>query len=193
MFGPPVLGKIRQPYEVPTGKRSNTRCWVNWAEQVASGVEQLQPAIQPPFGCWMMSSKLQSDISEQVGGRQNVLRRFRTVRMLAFLKDPSPELWAKVDSQESVAEDCVYSHACGNGESKSRDDKSGCVNPDHGRITTRAENESHKLCTYGARCLCPGHGSPPVKCIFVHRDGTPRSCRNLDACVPACNCERPCF
>src|SRR5579871_4279397 len=36
-----------------------------------------------------------------------------------------------------------------------------------GGFATR-ENESHKLCTYGALVLCPGHGAHQVKCIFTH-------------------------
>jgi hypothetical protein len=45
----------------------------------------------------------------------------------------------------------------------------------------------------GARCLCPGHGVGKVKCIFVHKDGKPKPCRNRDDCVPQCSCERPCY
>src|SRR5271154_4418593 len=62
--------------------------------------------------------------------------------------------------------------------------------------STRAENESHKLCSNGARVLCPGHGDDPtdlVKCIFTHADGTLMPCRMREDSVPVCTCAMKCY
>lgn len=127
----------------------------------------------------------------------NILRKVTTVRLIAFLQDPSDDNWTKLcatpsDPQGSRPIDSPFSHACGNGAKASGE--VGCINGlDHGRFATRQENESHKACTNGALALCPGHGVPPVRCIFVHADGLHKPCRMDPRQVPACQCARSCF
>jgi hypothetical protein len=59
----------------------------------------------------------------------------------------------------------------------------------HGRLATR-ENESHKLCSNGARALCPGHwGSLNQMCVYTPRwdpHVLPDE-RRLCACLHLCN------
>lgn len=151
----------------------------------------------PPGSCWM-STQTVIDITRPRGAHScDVLRKVTTTRLLAFLLDPTDDNWAKLtalptDPQGSRPIDSPFSHSCGNGGSAPG--KVACINGlEHGRFATRDENESHKACKNGALALCPGHGVPPVRCIFVHADGLQKPCRMVDGHVPPCQCARPCY
>lgn len=114
------------------------------------------------------------------------------VRLLAFLVDPTDAAWDTLCTNRAI--DRPFSHRCGRGLKRGDGQEGLCINGiHHGRFATREENESHKLCTNGARALCPGHGSPPVKCIFTHPDGQLKPCLNQEEMVPKCTCARRCF
>lgn len=145
-----------------------------------------------------MSRTTVIDITEPSGPHSSrSFRKVTTVRLLAFLQNPSDDNWAKLCALPTAPRgarpiDTPFSHRCGNGSPAAG--TSGCINGlDHGRFATRAENESHKLCTNGALALCPGHGVPPVRCIFVHADGLPKPCRMAEGQVPPCQCARSCY
>ena len=142
--------------------------------------------------CWM-SRSTQLQITQPSGRHSSkVLRSITVVRLLAFLMAPSDENWRKLD-EGADAITHPFSHNCGRGL-RVEGQQTACINGlHHGRFADRAENESHKLCTNGARCICPGHGSPPIKCIFTHTDGTLKPCRNVEDRVPACACAKRCF
>ena len=137
-----------------------------------------------------MSKKLTVIFAASIPGSRATrrLRSLPTVRLLAFLAMPSNETWGKLCAQPGDMAgqrptDSPFSHACGNGSN--REGVAGCINGfDHGRFATRAEKESHKMCTNGARVLCPGHGLSAVKCYFVHENGMPKPCLNVSDYLP---------
>ena len=141
--------------------------------------------------CWMSrSNRIQISASTSAHGN-HILAAVTITRLLAFFADPSDGNFAALTSLTPTAS--PFSHACRRGHLRS-DGGVGCINGVyHGRFATRYENESHKLCTNGALALCPGHGNPPVKCIFTHPDGTLQPCRMKEDSVPKCSCLRPCF
>lgn len=143
--------------------------------------------------CWL-SSFTTLQLSRQDNGRTRCCKRVTTTRLLAFLKDPTQGNWDRLCPTTTRAIDDPFSHFCGNGAAMTAGNTSGCINGlDHGRFESRAENEGRKACTNGARCLCPGHGRPPVRCLFQHADGRPKPCRNHDGHVPECRCSTRCF
>lgn len=194
IFGEPAQGLLRLPWEA---RRANGQCWKLWCSKLGDSVA-LEMGDQVPYGsCWM-SRKTVVDINASAGPHHNrVLRKVATVRLLAFLQEPTDDNWTKLNatSTDPVGSrpiDSPFSHNCNNGADRAG--TAGCINGlEHGRFATREENESHKGCTNGARALCPGHGSPPVRCWFVHADGLPKPCRNQDNNVPHCQCPRRCF
>lgn len=153
---------------------------------------------QVPVGsCWM-TRRTMIDVTEATGSHRNrVLRKVTVVRLLAFLQDPSDENWQNLSAKPSDEigsrpVDSPFSHRCGNGANQPG--QTGCINGiEHGRFANRDENESHKACTNGALALCPGHGVPPVRCIFVHADGLSKPCRMAEGHVPTCQCARRCY
>ena len=177
--------------------RSNGQCWANWCRKIAASVAREMGEKVPAGACWM-SRLTVLDIGEPRGLHSTrSLRKITVVRLLAFLADPSDTNWGKLcalpsDAPGSQLIDNPFSHRCGNGSQTAG--VPGCINGlDHGRFATRDENESHKRCANGALALCPGHGEPAVRCIFVHPDGHPRPCRMMEEHVPACRCDRRCF
>lgn len=189
MFGPPQAGEIRLPL---AASRANGQCWQNAMIKIGGWVCSEMGEKVTANTCWM-SRSTQLQITQPFGPhRSTVLRSITVVRLLAFLKAPTEENWTKLnEGRHAIAH--PFSHTCGRGL-RVEGQQAACINGlHHGRFANRNENESHKLCTNGARCLCPGHGSPPVKCIFTHDDGTLKPCRNRDDTVPPCTCERRCF
>ncbi|KAK9235846.1 hypothetical protein V1525DRAFT_241230 [Lipomyces kononenkoae] len=101
------------------------------------------------------------------------------VRLLAFLANPSSLNWAYLTENGFRAIDTPFSHSCGRGLQRQDGQVAYCINGlHHGRFASVNENRSHRLCYHDARPLCPGHGEPPVKCIFTHPDGTLKPCLN---------------
>jgi hypothetical protein len=196
IFGEPASGRVRLQMRA---RRSNGQSWDNWCKKLGASVRAEMGDDVPIGACWM-SRKTTIHITRAAGSHGNQpLRAFVTVRLLAFLKDPSSDNWSRLQTDPSNTTigqrpiDHPFSHACGNGATADNNDP-GCINGlDHGRFATRDENESHKLCRNGARALCPGHGSPLIRCIFVHADGLPRPCRMVEDYVPRCQCTRRCF
>jgi hypothetical protein len=107
---------------------------------------------------------------------------------------PTANNWDALTS--TTPENFPFDHYCHRGEQKvdPLQEGYGCINAiEHGNLSTRLTNEDRKKCTYSAKCLCPGHGVPSVKCIFTHPNGTPMPCRNQDNCVPICTHNPRCF
>lgn len=173
--------------------RANGACWEKWCARLGEWVEDEMGPTIPSGACWV-SKNVSVDIR---GAGNTVVRKVLVVRLLAFLASPTNANWLKLSasSADPVGArpiDSPFSHICGNGSIRSGE--AGCINGlDHGRFATRQENESHKGCANGARALCPGHGQPPVKCIFVHDNGLPKPCRMQEDGVPPCRCARKCF
>lgn len=158
--------------------------------RLGKAVEKEMGARIPRVGaCWMSKTTI-LQITESSGGhRPDVLCRVTVVRLLAFLASPTAEHWDFLTEGEGM--ESPFSHACNRGAQAAG--QVGCINAlQHGRFTTRLENESHEGCG-GARIFCSGHGSPAIKCIFTHDDGFPQPCRMMTDHVPACRCPRPCF
>lgn len=152
----------------------------------------------PRGSCWM-SNLTQIQIQRQVGGKTQACMKVMTVRVLAFLSDPTDANWGKLcardaDTVGSRPIDTPFSHACGNGAAMTPGSTNGCINGlDRGGFASRAENEDVKSCRNGARALCPGHGATRTKCIYVHKTGLPKPCRMVADCVPRCSHPIPCF
>ncbi|KAL6249911.1 hypothetical protein RBB50_003767, partial [Rhinocladiella similis] len=122
-------------------------------------------------------------------------RSFNTVRLMAFLADPTPGTWDKFTADPSHtapvgtrAIDNPFMHRCHRGPTYGAEDngQARCINGrEHGRFGTKDENEEMKACSKtSAACICPGHGAEKSKCIFTHDDGTPAPCLNVDDYVP---------
>lgn len=189
IFGTPAMGLIRLPL---VATRANGQSWRNAMKKIGSWVASEMGENLGRDTCWM-SRSTQLQITRPSGKHSStVLRSITVVRLLAFLKAPTNDNWQKLDKGTNAI-DCPFSHCCGRGL-RTDGSQMACINGlYHGRFADRSENESHKLCTNGARCLCPGHGAPPVKCIFTHPDGTLKPCRNLEDRVRKCSCMRRCF
>ncbi|KAK9238561.1 hypothetical protein V1525DRAFT_400909 [Lipomyces kononenkoae] len=69
--------------------------------------------------------------------------------------------------------DTPFSHWCNRGGKRAYGQTACCINGVyHGRFATIEENLSNRSCGNNARPFCPGHGSPAVKCMYLHADGT---------------------
>ncbi|KAI0879771.1 uncharacterized protein GGS22DRAFT_129006, partial [Annulohypoxylon maeteangense] len=194
IFGEPGRDLVRLPFEA---KRKNGQSWARVCAVLGASVEAKMGRRVPRGSCWM-SSKTVIDITVPKGPHSNDnYKKITTVRLLAFLADPTDANWAKLNAQTDAPPgqrpiDSPFSHACSNGSQRAG--VGGCINGvEHGRFATRGENESHKNCANGALALCPGHGTPPVKCVFVHKDGHPKPCKMAKDCVPKCFCVRRCY
>ena len=200
IFGVPSPGLVRLPLRADAGGRANAKNWQNVCKAIAASIGREMGYIIPSGACWV-SKKGTVDIQEHIIGtkRLQVLRKVATVRLLAFLAISTAINWRKCSSAHGNnvppgmrAIDTPISHSCNNGSNDTG--VAGCINGlDHGRFATRDENESHKSCRFGARALCPGHEIPPIKCIFVHKDGTPKPCLMVEDHVPPCTHIPKCF
>lgn len=198
IFGPPTVNLVRLPLRSPG--RANGQCWAKVAQQISGWVRrEMRKEDIRRDNCWMsQSAEVQITRTRPGSTRVEVLRKIVVVRLLAFLLDPTDASWTKLcasssDPAGSRPIDSPFSHRCGRGLRR-EGQEAVCINGlHHGRLATRQENESHKACGNGALALCPGHGAPPVKCIFTNPDGTIRPCRMREDCVPACACSPRCF
>jgi hypothetical protein len=196
IFGAPTAGHIRLPLQ---HARANGQCWINVAKKIGRWVRGEMGDKLGERTCWM-STQAQLQIT-QPNGRHSVqvLTQVTVVRLLAFLANPTNDNWLKLSPAPPLRPiDFPFSHTCARGGP--RPDQilnTVCINRlYHGRFATRGENESHKLCSNGARVLCPGHGDDPadlVKCVFTHPDGTLMPCRMREDSVPMCNCATKCY
>lgn len=201
MFGPLESGVVRAPYIHHNKSGQEHKAKVSWrklcstiakyAEQ--AGITNLQDA---KTRCWMVSSAGSNhtlQFCESVNKKVVVHRTVSVTRVLCFLKNPSEAMWHWLN--ESSLEQ-PFDHWCGRGcAARQGDMKTVCINGlYHGDVSTRADNEHRKKCTFGARALCPGHGPKQTKCIFTHPDGTLQPCRMLPDRVGPCECTgKKCF
>jgi hypothetical protein len=194
IFGEPAQDLVRLPMN---SRRSNGQCWSHWCTKLGASVAREMGSRVPSGTCWMSRTTVVEIFATTGAHTRACLRKITTVRLLAFLQQPSDDNWTKLcslpsDPAGSRPIDTPFSHRCSNGSQAAG--AMGCINGlDHGRFATRAENESHKRCANGALALCPGHGVPPVRCIFVHATGLLRPCRNVEGHVPACQCAVRCY
>lgn len=190
IFGPPTAGLLRLPL---TSTRKNGQSWSNKAKQIAQWIRDEMGDTVGMNTCWMSRNYQLQFTMTGPDGRPEVLARVLVTRLLAFLVDPTDEKWDWLSATTTRGIDHPFSHSCGRGQKKEGQD-AYCINGlEHGRFASRNENESHKLCTYGARALCPGHGLPAVKCIFTHPDGTIKHCLMTEGHVPVCGHEKKCY
>jgi hypothetical protein len=206
IFGVPADGLVRQPL-FPV--REKGKCWASTCKNLGRAVEKQMGRKVPVGSCWMSHTKQvilgwwdpnKSNKNGDTGG-WHYTRRIQAVRLIAFLNAPTDKNWENLCSTTTfspnytggiTSADTPFSHACNAGFNKPGE--TGCINGlEHGRFATVQENDSHKSCKNGAAALCPGHGEPSVKCIFVHSDGLPKPCRNKASHVPMCHCSRACY
>jgi len=196
MFGELEDGLPRAPYLVRNASGAEHGSAVSWRKICRSiagtaaadcGIHSLAEAKER---CWLTQRNVTS-FNKNTDGQVHVFRKVLSVRVVHFLADPTPERWewlAAADTEQP------FDHYCARGCSRS-DQTGTCINGlTHGSVSSRADNEDRKKCTYGARALCPGHGPRAVKCIFTHPDsGELQPCRNSDESVGPCSCPRACF
>jgi hypothetical protein len=207
MFGKPVKGCIRLPlYTEKTGYAQLS--WNNRVKCLASSVRDSMGQTMIKGSCWMALST-RSEIRLNTSARQsrrklekvNVVK-FTIVRWLHFLANPSPQNWDIITGEKRGLpmnpNDHPFCHSCHNGEgsTKSRNavGRGSCINGvEHGCFGTTALNNKMKACKGRSRAKCPGHGSPPTHCFYVHRNGRPKACLNLEVIPLSCSCELKCF
>ena len=195
IFGSPAMGMLRLPLRAT---RSNGQCWINVAKRISRGIRREMGRKLGGNTCWM-SAQPQLQITRPRGNHGvDVLIQVTVVRLLAFLAAPTATNWDKLcPPPPARAIDSPFSHTCSRGGPRIDQISSAvCLNGIyHGRFASREEIESHKLCSNGARALCPSHGDPLdlIKCVFTHPDGTIMPCRMEENCVPMCNCGVKCF
>lgn len=190
MFGPLEAGHLRAPYEPTT--RKNGTSWQSVIKSIAR-TKYLYPIQLESNDCWM--SKTSSvKLTKQENRKTVLLKSVKTVRLLAFLIDPSDENWVAL-KDGIVSLSLPFDHFCQRGECTDPDQNGFvCVNGfKHGVLSKRDANESRKFCKNGALCLCPGHGFPKMYCIFTHGDGRIKPCCNQRNSVPICTCSRRCY
>ncbi|KAK9352184.1 hypothetical protein V1523DRAFT_414767 [Lipomyces doorenjongii] len=186
IFGEPAQGLVRLPLH---SSRPEGPSWAKVCKYIATWVFDETKSSFSFEGCWMARQQKIVISSGDV-----TYRRIYVVRLLAFLRDPSTLHWQYLSEDKQQAMNTPFSHACNRGTKRHDGQVGYCVNGlYHGRFATRAENLSHRQCGNGARALCPGHGAPPVYCIFTHPDGTIKPCINQLDHVPRCCCEKYCF
>lgn len=188
IFGEPKEGLVVAPYDSP---RSNGVCWRNIMRKIAKKT-YLRPISLGNNECWMIgkNSTTVSITKQSSKGETIQTVQIKIVRVLAFFKDPSDRNWAAVCSPDVNP----FDHWCARGECRPDQQTHVCINGiEHGTFSDRATNEDRKKCTYGAVCLCPGHGPSAIKCIFTNSDGTLRPCRNNPTSVPQCTHTPRCF
>lgn len=181
MFGEMEMGKARAPRNK----------WENYVKGIANRVD-----AEIEIGdnrCWMSSSP-KFTINYTENNKPIHTKHLLITRFLAFLKDPSEDNWKYLTNPGKDSKR-PFSHVCGRGQPKVKGQgNSVCINGiEHGGFTTQDVNESHKLCTNGALALCPGHGEPPVQCVFTHADGQLKPCLMNRSHVPPCTHQIPCY
>ncbi|KAK9359290.1 hypothetical protein V1504DRAFT_458405 [Lipomyces starkeyi] len=190
IFGEPAQGLLRLPL-YPS--RTSDQSWAKTCKNIALGVlTEMKSGFQLD-ACWMSRSKI-TQITRWCKGKKVLYKHVSIVRLLAFLAQPTTLHWKYLSDNGLSALDTPFSHACNRGEKRDDGQVAFCINGlYHGRFATINESNSHRHCVNGARPLCPGHGSPPVKCIFTNPDGSLRPCLNQEDSVPKCACAKPCF
>jgi len=188
MFGAVAKGLLRAPFE--DFSRKNAVSWWNIIESICNR-DFARPLRIGENQCWMTKSNSYK-LTVSSGGSTQLVKSFKVVRFIAFLMQPSSSNW---EALKAGTEAIPFDHFCHRGEATDPQQQGYvCVNGvEHGEFSTREANESRKLCTFGARCLCPGHGPSLIKCIFTNPSGLPHGCRNVDNCVPQCRCDPRCF
>lgn len=199
MFGDFEMGKARAPYKVEHKMKVS---WVKRVKDIAkqakdAGIDSLQDAKD---NCWMAHSSqitlnrapVKGEAPLTGNARSKKFRSIKTVRFLAFLKNPTDSNYQKLDAGD---EKDPFDHFCQRGElTDSAQAGKVCINGlYHGEFSTPEANESRKLCKNGALCLCPGHGPRNRKCIFTHPDGKLKPCRNNPKFCGPCKCPVKCF
>ncbi|KAK9357952.1 hypothetical protein V1504DRAFT_462733 [Lipomyces starkeyi] len=185
IFGEPAQGLVRLPmYSSRPGRPS----WAKVCKVIATWVHDEMKSSLKFEGCWMSRNDRLEITSKGVR-----YRRVLVVRLLAFLADPSPIHWEYLNKDPVQTYHSPFSHSCNGGNKRNDGQVAYCIiGLYHGRFATIEENSSHLFCSR-ARALCPGHGVPPVHCIFTHPDGTLKPCLNQVDKVPKCCCDRPCL
>ena len=189
IFGEPIKGSIKLPYEAP---RKNGQCWRNVMTKIAKWVTDEMGDKWALDSCWM-SNRAQVQITKTSGPHSNdVYASITVTRLLAFFASPTPQNWRFLSEQDN-AENTPFDHRCARGHTRYDGKQIGCLNGVfHGKFRTRRENEGRKACRHGAVCLCPGHDEGG-KCIYTRGDGTLAPCRNVEDHVPIYKCEKPCY
>ncbi|KAK9377578.1 uncharacterized protein V1513DRAFT_26 [Lipomyces chichibuensis] len=190
IFGEPSPGLVRLPLY---SSRSTDQSWAKACRNIAlSVVTEMKSSFQLK-ACWM--SRTSKIYIQKTSSRSTVIyQRVNIVRLLAFLANPTPLHWAYLAENGFRARDTPFSHWCNRGTKRNDGQVAFCINGVyHGRFATVEENMSHRYCGNGARPLCPGHGVPPVSCIFTNPDGSLRPCLNQEDKVPKCACVKPCY
>lgn len=184
MFGPVEVGvKWQAPLTGDDGRNTS------WEKTMSLWFKSDQFTSEPRWGhCWMTKTVTMKMSTTRNG---NIITLFsgQKTRFLTFLANPTDENWVRVTTEADQ-----YDHACSNGDKTPKNPFGICINvvQHSAGIIPRNANESRKTCTNGALCLCPGHGLP-VRCFFMHADGTPKPCRSLPDQVPPCNCAKKCY
>jgi hypothetical protein len=77
-------------------RRGDGQSWDNWCKKLGASV-QAEMEDNIPIGAYWMSKETTIHITKATGGHGNqLLRAFVTVRLLAFLKDPSDDNWSRL-------------------------------------------------------------------------------------------------
>jgi hypothetical protein len=187
IFGAASKNIIQLPYE-----QTNGQCWLGVMKLIAS--EQTKNGVKLGENkCWM-SKQNTVKIFIYENGKQVLAKSILRCRLLAFFKSPTTENWEILQNKNNDNKN-QFDHFCGRGlDLKEEQNGNVCINGiEHGEFSTRAVNESRKLCKNGAYALCPGHGPKKGKCIFTNPDGTLRKCRMQLDQVPICECPQRCY
>ncbi|KAK9354975.1 hypothetical protein V1523DRAFT_361222 [Lipomyces doorenjongii] len=165
IFGEPAQDLVRLPLY---SSRKNDNCWEKVCRNIALGVVKEMGSDFQLQACWMSRNR-SILVARCSNGKRVTFRNISIVRLLAFLAEPTDLHWKYLSDNASSAFLTPFSHACNRGKKRGDGQVAYCINGlYHGRFATISENASHKACGNRARPLCPGHGSPPVKCIYTN-------------------------
>jgi hypothetical protein len=197
IFGECEKGKIHALFRLPGGKGAATS-WHMKAQKLGGNVAKNMGEYMPRNSCWMVLEDSTHIRKRGVDGKEVDLVTFKTYRLLAFLADPTSVNWNKLTGQLEGTGKSIenpFLHCCHNGHASQRAKKAlGCVNSlQHGGFGSVTDNNLQQDCRPLDRARCPGHGPDKILCIFVHGDGQPKPCLNLDSTPAECSCVRKCF
>jgi hypothetical protein len=206
MFGQTEKGCLRAPlFTKKTGVGQTS--WHARVKFLASSVRDSMGPTMTKGSCWTTptpTTKIETQFSKDA--KRVTLISFRFTRWLCFLANPTSTNWDILTGQKRglgiEPRDHPFCHTCHNGEgsigfrhtTSGTTSRKSCINGvEHGHFGTVKSNEKMKACKGRSRAKCPGHGSPPIYCFYVHGNGRPKACLNLEVTPLSCSCELKCF